>query len=824
MQATLIFPGITTCGWNCFGRINNSEANFIPYGLGYIAAYAKSKGHSVDALDLRKLSGWEEFEREIKKRSPGVYGISSMTVDFGVALEAMQRIKQTDKASTVILGGVHATVAPDDVIDIKEIDHIIKGEGEISFAELLTKLERGDKADRIITGIMPKIDTLPYPDRELFDFRNGELKMPWLSHMPAPFVSIIASRGCPYQCTFCQPAERAVFGGKARIRSVEGIIEELKHLRDRYDFKSLLIHDDLFAFNPKWVEKFCKAYRENGFDQIFTCQVRSDFIVKNSTVVENMAKSGLSCFMIGFESGSQRVLNFIKKGTTVEMNREAVELCKRYGIKIFANYMFGIPTETPEEVFKTVDFIRWAKPEYPSPSFFTPHPGSKLYDYCMEHDLSLIKSYRSYARNPTEPKIKGIDYPFLNLAIEKSAEYKIDEQIEYLNNIPLKDEKMKNIQTALVMKKEQLAAAWASYKEKYSPEQKGAQAISIEKKALSGNKEKKRVLVTGGTGFIGSTLVDNLLDKDYLVAVLTRNPAHPRARYLASKGAEIIQGHIEDQGVLNSLKGFNLIFHLAIFPGTSGDKMFEVNVGGTENILQAALKNETAKFIYASSIEAQGTAELGKTPLTEDSPCSPVSEYGRSKLLAEERVREFSKKHGLASVIARIGNVYGPGGLSFIYPMTEAILTENPLLTFLPLFKNRYVQPIYVEDLTRGFIASVEQEDVAGGTYNFTGNSPVLIGEWFEILCSFLGREKLIKRILEQDISGEDIPYVRALHPHIDYFLSGDEPIIHRVYSDERLHQKTGNYQYVNLLRGVAHTLDWYYRNRMLDNFFIKAS
>ncbi|MGQ9668360.1 MAG: hypothetical protein ACUVWB_13710, partial [Anaerolineae bacterium] len=121
-----------------------------------------------------------------------------------------------------------------------------------------------------------------------------------------------------------------------------------------------------------------------------------------------------------FESGNDRVLRVLRKGTTRAINLEAARICKRYGVKIWANYMLGIPTETRKEVMDTISMLKQIDPDYYSPAFYTPHPGSDLYDYCIEHDLSLITSHDQYRRNPTETKIKGQDYTFLQWALEES--------------------------------------------------------------------------------------------------------------------------------------------------------------------------------------------------------------------------------------------------------------------------------------------------------------------------------------------------------------------------------------------------------------------
>jgi radical SAM superfamily enzyme YgiQ (UPF0313 family) len=137
-------------------------------------------------------------------------------------------------------------------------------------------------------------------------------------------------------------------------------------------------------------------------------------------MVKLMAEVGLKGYFIGFESGSDRVLRFIRKGTKRWQNIAAGRVCKKYGIAIWANYMLGLPTETKEEVLETISMIQEIDPDYYSPAFYTPHPGSDLYDYCLEHDLSLIVNHDSYRRNPTEEKIRGVDYQFLHWAVEES--------------------------------------------------------------------------------------------------------------------------------------------------------------------------------------------------------------------------------------------------------------------------------------------------------------------------------------------------------------------------------------------------------------------
>ncbi|MDH7487865.1 MAG: radical SAM protein, partial [Anaerolineae bacterium] len=165
-----------------------------------------------------------------------------------------------------------------------------------------------------------------------------------------------------YNCSYCQPAERYIFGRKVRRRSVPNVLAELRLLQEQYHFNSFMFHDDCLTEDRDWVIEFCRAYRDAGFRQPFFCQSRADIIVKNEDMVALMARAGLKGYLIGFESGSDRVLRFIRKGTKVWQNLEAARICRRYGIAIWANYMLGLPTETEDEMRATISMLKEIDP------------------------------------------------------------------------------------------------------------------------------------------------------------------------------------------------------------------------------------------------------------------------------------------------------------------------------------------------------------------------------------------------------------------------------------------------------------------------------
>jgi len=416
MKIELVYPAIAGWGFNCYK--STIEPSWVSHGLALLSACAKAKGHSVHLLDLRRLTGWQQFRAMIQEQSPDLVGVYISSVDFNPAMKAIQYTKEVLPDVKVLVGGPHPSLVVEEFLENPTIDHIFLGEGEISFPRFLEEISQGRNGqEHVIQGEKPDLDSIPFIDRTLF----GPYEMsPSTQILPEPFMSTIAGRGCFFKCKFCQPAEAKIFGKKVRRRSAENVIEELRRLHGNYKLKSFILHDDCLTEDKRWVRSFCESFREEDWDLSFMCQSRADLICRNPDLIREMAESGLKLLIVGFESGSQRVLDFLGKGTTVEQNHEAAEICRKHGVKIWGNYMLGIPTETKEEVKETVNMMREIKPDIYGPSFFTPHVGSRLYDYCIEHGLWSPSSHDDFRRNAPGPKIKGVNYSFLFTALELS--------------------------------------------------------------------------------------------------------------------------------------------------------------------------------------------------------------------------------------------------------------------------------------------------------------------------------------------------------------------------------------------------------------------
>ncbi len=416
MKIILIYPGITESGFN---NLKGNEGSWMNHGLCSLSAVLKKNGHRVSLIDLRTLTGWDDFVSSVKNSEADIFGISVMSVDFNLAKKCAEIIKKVNSSKPVVVGGAHPSIAPEETLKNLCIDHVICGEGEIAFLNLVNDLALGHRVERLIEGQRPVLDELPFVDRELFSAREE----PFVEFLKPPFVTIIAGRGCMYNCNYCQPAEKKIFGPKVRRRSVANVVSELRELHWKFGFNSFMFHDDCITEDKKWVEDFCVEYRKTWFKKQFVCQSRVDLICKGRQIIKMLKDIGLNLMIIGFESGSQRMLDFIGKGSTIEQNFEAAEICHKLGIKIWANYMLGLPGETKEEQRKTLEMIKKIQPYHCSPAYYTPHPGSKLFDYCQENDLSLIKKSEDYRRNTYDPKIKGIDYEYLKGILHESVSY-----------------------------------------------------------------------------------------------------------------------------------------------------------------------------------------------------------------------------------------------------------------------------------------------------------------------------------------------------------------------------------------------------------------
>jgi len=415
VKVSLLYPGITECGFN---SLKGNEGSWMNHGLAMLSAALRQKGHQTGLIDLRRLTGWQEYRRVVRELDSRAVGITMMSVDYNAACKSARLLKELRPDVKVFVGGPHPSICSEELEPLGCFDCVVKGEGEITFPQLIEDLAEGRDPPPLVDGRRRQnLDDAPWADRDLFQCPEE----PFVPFLDPPFVTLIAGRGCRYNCNYCQPAERLIFGRHVRRRSVQNVVDELRFLREKYAFRSFMIHDDCLTEDPEWVRDFCRKLAQGDIRTPFVAQSRADLICRHPDMMVALRDAGLRLIIIGFESGSDRVLKFLRKGCTRAKNLEAAGIVRALGIKIWANYMLGLPTETKEEVLETVSMLEEIRPYHCSPAFYTPHPGSDLFTMGQEMGIHLISDHASYRRNTYEPKIKGPDYEFLHQVLSRTV-------------------------------------------------------------------------------------------------------------------------------------------------------------------------------------------------------------------------------------------------------------------------------------------------------------------------------------------------------------------------------------------------------------------
>ena len=314
------------------------------------------------------------------------------------------------------------------------VDHVVRGEGEIT----LPRLVRDPGAfGRVVWGEPPDLDRIPFEDRALYPDYEARTRFP-IWDLPTPIVDLLTKRGCPWKCRFCcGPGEQNLYtrptsrDPEKRLptfqhRSVANVIAELEELYERYRFRGVIFHDDQFVIRREWVNELCEALHEHGFVERgirWWAASRADVICRHPDLIARMRGAGLQIISIGFEAFTDRMLTWMRKGTTRLENFEAARICHELGLDIFGNVIFGMPYQDGrwylEDDLASIRAIEEIRPRYFSPSYFSPIPGSWLFDWAIEQDLLIVEEGVSTGRrNPDEAKIRGVDYPALGALLD----------------------------------------------------------------------------------------------------------------------------------------------------------------------------------------------------------------------------------------------------------------------------------------------------------------------------------------------------------------------------------------------------------------------
>ncbi|MFH0820056.1 MAG: radical SAM protein [bacterium] len=364
-----------------------------PLGLAYLAANLEKHNFQVSIIDSIALEwGINEIVDNFKKEAPDLIGITVLTPAYEIAKNLIIKIKEELPNCKIIIGGAHATaLAKESLLDIKELDYVCVGEGENTIVDLVKFLSdelplaqidglvyRGEKEEIIFNQprkFETNLDNFPPPAIHLLPMDKYKLTASRVKG-PGFCPTLIIARGCPFNCAFCSHP----FGRSFRHHSTERILSELTELINKYQVSQVNFEADTLTVNKKFLIDLCQALIDKGYNKIisWTCESRVDTV--DEELLKKMREAGCWQISYGVESGVQRLLDLINKGIKIEKIEKVFETTKKIGITIRGFFMLGLPTETTEESWQTINFAKKLDPLWAQFTLTTPYPGTPLFE------------------------------------------------------------------------------------------------------------------------------------------------------------------------------------------------------------------------------------------------------------------------------------------------------------------------------------------------------------------------------------------------------------------------------------------------------------
>ncbi len=392
MKVTIVYPDYYLTGY-----IKGEPQGRIYLGVAYLSAALKEAGHLMSLIHLVEPPTREELLARITEEEPRLLGFSCTTPMFPKVKEMARWVKE-ELGLPIVLGGAHATLDPQGCLEEPDIDFVCVGEGEEVIVELAEALEgRGDVAGILslwgkwkgrkftnpVRPLVEDLDSLPLPDRSIFDI---SLMAPDQKER----ITVMASRGCPYRCHYCSNhVQRSRYPNRekyVRFRSVDHLLAEIEGLAEKLDgIHHVRFDDDILTLRRDWFEEFVKEYPRR-IKLPFICNSRVDLL--NEEKIRKLKEAGCITICMGIESGNPYLRReVLGRKMSDEKIIEAFHLCRKYGIGTVSLNMMGFPRETFSMVLDTVKLNAKAQPGLTQITVFYPFPGTILYDICREEGL-----------------------------------------------------------------------------------------------------------------------------------------------------------------------------------------------------------------------------------------------------------------------------------------------------------------------------------------------------------------------------------------------------------------------------------------------------
>ncbi|MDX9754309.1 MAG: radical SAM protein [bacterium] len=387
--------------------VDEETGAYPPLGILYVAAYLEQhSNHEVEILDcILENHTQQDIAREIQQRQPDLVGLSATTFTLIDCILTAKTIKALDPDIPIVIGGPHVFIFPHETMQIPEVDYIVIGEGEIPFTQLVNAL--ADQRDRTtlpgigyrdngeikINPALPlnqHLDDLPFPARH----RIPQSRYYTVLARKTPITTMMTSRGCPYQCIFC---DRPHLGKQFRYRSAESVVQEMRQCEEM-GIGEIFVYDDTFTINRQRVLDICRLKQEQGIQ--IGWDIRAHINTMNDEVLDALAAANCLRIHYGVESGNAEINKVLRKGLDLHKTKALFTKTQQRGMDTLGYFMIGNPDETRAQAMETIDFACGLDANYIHLSVATPFPATDLYRLGFERGLYKEDYWRAFAQNP----------------------------------------------------------------------------------------------------------------------------------------------------------------------------------------------------------------------------------------------------------------------------------------------------------------------------------------------------------------------------------------------------------------------------------------
>lgn len=363
--------------------LNKAQGIYPPLGIAYIAAKLEESGYEANIIDSQaeNLTS-QETKKRIEKVEPDVVGVTAMTPTIQGALEILRLTKEINREIVTVMGGPHLSAYPRETVSNRFVDYAVIGEGEYATVELMEALE-GKRQLTEVKGLVFKknnqvhintlrepnkdLDSLPFPARHLLPTEKYTCVI-----MEHPMTTMITARGCPFSCSFCFKDK---YLQAYRMRSVKSVVDEMEECMSTHKVKEIGFYDDCFP-NKKHLIALCNEIISRGLDVHWETPQRADLVDRKLLYL--MKSAGCIRIRYGVESGNQRILDLMNKGTTKDQIEKAFGWTREAGLETFAYFMIGYLSETESTVRDTIEFAKKLNSDWAMFTVATPLPTTKL--------------------------------------------------------------------------------------------------------------------------------------------------------------------------------------------------------------------------------------------------------------------------------------------------------------------------------------------------------------------------------------------------------------------------------------------------------------